>query len=241
MAVLSVKCLSKSFNAKKVVKNVSVTINNGEIIGLLGPNGAGKTTCFHMITGLIYPDGGSIHINDQEISNLSMDQRSYMGLGYLPQDASIFRKLTVAENIMAILQTRHDLTNQAMQQQLECLMQQFNITHLRNNLGTDISGGERRRVEIARALATKPLFLLLDEPFSGIDPISINEIQTIIKHLSEQGIGVLITDHNVRETLSICYRAYIVHEGQIIATGSAKQILENEQVQQTYLGNTFAL
>lgn len=241
MSVLSVKHLNKSFRSRKIVKNVNLTVNNSEIVGLLGPNGAGKTTSFHIIVGLIQPDNGSIHIDDHEISTLSVDQRSHMGLSYLPQEKSIFRKLTVAENIMAILQTRADLSEQKIQQKLESLMQEFHITHLRNNLGTDLSGGECRRAEIARALATNPLFLLLDEPFAGVDPISISEIQKIIHYLSQQGIGILITDHNVRETLSSCDRAYIVNEGQIIATGSPENILENEQVKKAYLGNDFSL
>lgn len=241
MDTLSARCLKKNFQSKEIVKNVSLTINNGEIVGLLGSNGAGKTTCFHMIIGLIYPDSGTIHINEQEISNLSIDQRSHIGLGYLPQEASIFRKLTVAENIMAILQTRRHITAKKMQQRLEELMQELHIKHLQKNLGIQLSGGERRRVEIARALATEPLFLLLDEPFAGIDPISISEIQKIMHYLRQQDIGILISDHNVRETLSSCDRAYIVHEGQIIASGSAEKIIGNKQVKANYLGQNFNL
>jgi lipopolysaccharide export system ATP-binding protein len=241
MATLSATGLKKSFHSRLIVKDISLSIQTGEIVGLLGPNGAGKTTCFHMIIGLVYPDAGDIHIDDLQISHLSTDQRSQMGLGYLPQETSIFRKLTVQENIMAILQTRPNMTQQKMQQRLDYLMQEFHIEHLHNNLGMTLSGGECRRVEIARALATDPLFLLLDEPFAGIDPLSIGEIQNLIQYLRQQGIGILITDHNVRETLSSCDRSYIVHEGQIIAAGSDRQILDNEQVRKTYLGNTFNL
>lgn len=241
MSVLSVKHLSKSYRSRWVVKDVSLTIHNGEIVGLLGPNGAGKTTSFHIIVGLIQSDGGTISINDREISNLPMDQRSQLGLGYLPQEASIFRRLTVAENIMAILQFQSKFNEDQAKQRLEDLLQEFHITHLRDNLGTSLSGGERRRVEIARSLATEPQFLLLDEPFAGIDPISVSDIQRITRYLCEHGIGILITDHNVRETLSNCDRAYIVSDGRIIAEGTPDKILENKHVQAVYLGDNFSL
>ncbi len=241
MSVLSVRHLSKSYHSRQVVKNVSLTVHGGEIVGLLGPNGAGKTTSFYMIVGLIQSDGGTIHINNREISSLPMDQRSHLGLGYLPQEASIFRKLTVEENIMAILQTRVNLSESKAEQRLENLLREFHITHLRNNVGTSLSGGERRRVEIARSLAAAPQFLLLDEPFAGIDPISVSDIQRITRHLSEHGIGILITDHNVRETLSSCDRAYIVNDGHVIVEGTPDKILENEQVRKVYLGDDFIL
>ena len=241
MSTLSAQGLSKHYRSRKVVKDVSLTVNTGEIVGLLGPNGAGKTTSFHMIVGLITSDTGTIHIDQREISRLPMDQRAHLGLGYLPQEASIFRKLTVKENIMAILQTLPNLSEIEAKKRLENLLQEFHITHLRDSLGFRLSGGERRRVEIARALAIEPDFLLLDEPFAGIDPISITDIQKITRYLSENNIGILITDHNVRATLSNCDRAYIVNDGHIIAKGSIDTILENEQVRQVYLGNTFAL
>lgn len=238
---LSVRHLSKSFQSRPVVKDVSLNVHSGEIIGLLGPNGAGKTTSFHMIVGLIPADTGSIHLNDTDLSRLPIDQRARLGLGYLPQEASIFRKLTVAENIMAILQTRQELDDAERRQRLEELMHQFHVARLRDSLGSSLSGGERRRVEIARALAMEPRFLLLDEPFAGIDPISISDIQNLTRRLSESGIGILITDHNVRETLGTCHRAYIVNDGQIIAAGEADEILANNQVREVYLGNDFRL
>ncbi len=241
MSILSVRHLSKSYQSRKVVADVSLTIQSGETIGLLGPNGAGKTTSFYMIVGLIASDNGTIHMDNREISRLSMDERSHMGLGYLPQEASVFRKLTVEENIMAILETRLPNDHLKATQRLELLLQEFHITHLRDNLGMSLSGGERRRLEIARALASEPRFLLLDEPFAGIDPISINDIQRLIHRLCEHGIGILITDHNVRETLGICDRAYIVNDGRILAEGSAEQILDNEQVREVYLGEEFSL
>lgn len=241
MSVLSVRHLTKSFSSRQVVKDISLSVHAGEIVGLLGPNGAGKTTSFHMIVGLIPSDDGTIHLNQLEISNLPMDKRSDLGLGYLPQEASIFRKLTVAENIMAILQTRQNLSETQIERRLENLMREFHISHLRDNLGTSLSGGERRRVEIARALATEPRFLLLDEPFAGIDPISINDIQRITRYLSQHGIGILVTDHNVRETLGTCDRAYIVYDGRIIAEGTPDEILENDQVRKVYLGDKFNL
>ncbi len=241
MSILSARHLSKSYSSRKVVSDVSLTIQSGETIGLLGPNGAGKTTSFYMIVGLVSSDNGTIHLNNQEISRLSMDERSHLGLGYLPQEASVFRKLTVEENIMAILETRLPNDHDKAKQRLELLLQEFHITHLRDNLGMSLSGGERRRLEIARALASEPRFLLLDEPFAGIDPISINDIQRLIHRLCDHGIGILITDHNVRETLGICDRAYIVNDGKILAEGSAEQILNNEQVRDVYLGEEFSL
>ncbi len=241
MSILSVRHISKSYQSRCVVKDVSLTVHAGEIVGLLGPNGAGKTTSFYMIVGLIPCDQGTIHLNDQEIGGLPMDQRSRLGLGYLPQETSVFRRLTVAENIMAILQTRPNLDKVQAQRRLDNLMREFHISHLRDNLGASLSGGEQRRVEIARALASEPRFLLLDEPFAGIDPISINDIQRITRYLSRHGIGILVTDHNVRETLGACDRAYIVNDGRIIAEGTPDQILENRQVREVYLGDQFIL
>jgi lipopolysaccharide export system ATP-binding protein len=241
MSLLSVQNLSKKYRKRQVVKDVSLTVNTGEIVGLLGPNGAGKTTSFHMVVGLIPSDSGKILINDRDISNLAMDRRARMGIGYLPQESSIFRKLTVEDNIMAILETRKNLSREESNNQLEALLQEFHVAHLRNSLGQSLSGGERRRVEIARALAVDPEFLLLDEPFAGIDPISITDIQRIIGYLSKRGLGILITDHNVRETLGSCDRAYIVNDGHIIAEGSPDQILANDHVRDIYLGNQFRM
>jgi lipopolysaccharide export system ATP-binding protein len=241
MSILSVQNLSKKYRSREVVRDVSITVNTGEIVGLLGPNGAGKTTSFHMVVGLIGCDNGKIQINGNDIGHLSMDKRARMGLGYLPQESSIFRKLSVEDNIMAILETRKSLSIEESKNQLEALLQEFHISHLRNNLGQSLSGGERRRVEIARALAVNPEFLLLDEPFAGIDPISISDIQRIIGYLSKRGLGILITDHNVRETLGSCNRAYIVVDGHIIAEGTPDQILANEKVRDIYLGEQFKM
>ncbi len=241
MSKLSAKNLQKSFRSRIVVHDVSLSVETGEIVGLLGPNGAGKTTSFHIIVGLIPADKGNIDIDGTEISNLSMDARSHLGLGYLPQQTSIFRRLSVSENIMAILETRKELSQQDRQNRLDRLLDEFHIAHLHNSLGASLSGGEKRRVEIARALASAPKFLLLDEPFAGIDPISINDIQQITRYLSENGIGILITDHNVRETLGSCDRAYIVNEGHIIAEGEPGDILANQQVRDVYLGEKFNL
>jgi lipopolysaccharide export system ATP-binding protein len=241
MSVLSAENLSKKYRRREVVRDVSINVGTGEIVGLLGPNGAGKTTSFHMVVGLIPCDKGKITINDHDISNLPMDRRARMGLGYLPQESSIFRKLSVEDNIMAILETRTNLSKEETNNQLEALLQEFHIAHLRNNLGMSLSGGERRRVEIARALAVDPQFLLLDEPFAGIDPISISDIQRIIRYLSKRGLGILITDHNVRETLGSCDRAYIVNDGHIIAEGNPEQILANAQVRDIYLGSQFRM
>lgn len=241
MSILSVRHLTKSFKKRQIVRDVSLNISSGEIIGLLGPNGAGKTTSFYMIIGLVPCDQGAIYLDNREISALPMDKRARLGLGYLPQEASVFRKLTVEENILALLQTRKNLSDKQMRNQLEGLMQEFHVSHLRDNLGMSLSGGERRRVEIARALATEPKFLLLDEPFAGIDPISISDIQRTTRYLAERGIGVLITDHNVRETLGICDRAYIVIDGQIVKEGTSDVILSDEQVRSVYLGEKFTL
>jgi len=233
--------LAKSYRKREVVKSVSLHIKGGEIVGLLGPNGAGKTTCFYMIVGLINNDSGVIRLNDKTISHLAMHQRAKLGIGYLPQEASVFRNLTVQQNILAILQLRKDLDSSARKQKLENLLEEFQIEHLRETDGISLSGGERRRVEIARALANNPEFILLDEPFAGVDPISVIEIQTIIRQLAERGIGVLITDHNVRETLGICDRAYVMGDGEVLAEGSPTQILENKIVRKIYLGDNFKL
>jgi len=233
--------LSKSYKNKQVVKNVSLSVNAGQIVGLLGPNGAGKTTSFYMIVGLVPNDNGKIIFNDKDVTLAPMHERARQGIGYLPQEASIFRKLTVTDNIMAILQTRKSLNEQERQEKLEHLLEEFNISHIKDNLGMSLSGGERRRVEIARALAAEPQFILLDEPFAGVDPISVGDIKKIIIHLKERGIGILITDHNVRETLDVCEHAYIVSRGEIIAEGDAEQILANQKVRDVYLGEQFTL
>ena len=241
MHVLRATSLAKSYRGKAVVKDVSLSVNSGQVVGLLGPNGAGKTTCFYMIVGSISGDAGKILLDDMDITNLPMHERARAGLGYLPQEASVFRKLTVAENILAILETRKNLNHDQRFERLESLLAEFHISHIRGSLGMSLSGGERRRVEIARALATEPAFILLDEPFAGVDPISVHDIKSIIQQLSTQGIGVLITDHNVRETLDICEKAYIVSEGQIIAEGSTEAILADEQVRRVYLGDDFRM
>jgi lipopolysaccharide export system ATP-binding protein len=241
MSTLQASNLAKSYKKRTVVIDVSIEVKRGEIVGLLGPNGAGKTTCFYMISGLVAADKGTIHINGQDISQLPMHGRARAGIGYLPQEASVFRKLTVSDNILAILETRKELSRAQRLEKLDTLLQEFHITHIKDSLGMALSGGERRRVEIARALATEPQFILLDEPFAGVDPISVNDIKQIITHLQERGIGVLITDHNVRETLAICEKAYIVSEGHIIAQGDAEAILANKQVKDVYLGNDFSL
>jgi len=233
--------LAKSYQGREVVKSVSLHIQSGDIIGLLGPNGAGKTTCFYMIVGLINNDKGRILLNDKAIDNLPIHQRAQRGIGYLPQEASVFRNLSVEDNIMAVLQLRKDLDQQQKSRQLEGLLEDFQITHIRENIGISLSGGERRRVEIARALANEPQFILLDEPFAGVDPISVIEIQNIIRQLARRHIGVLITDHNVRETLGICDRAYVMGEGKILADGEPAQILENKIVRKIYLGEDFRL
>lgn len=241
MSLLRAYHLAKAYKSRTIIADVSMTIENNQIVGLLGPNGAGKTTCFYMIIGIVPQDKGTILIDEEDITHLPMHGRARKGIGYLPQEASIFRKLTVAENILAILETRKDLNKKQRLQELDSLLEEFHITHLRNSLGMSLSGGERRRVEIARALASNPSFILLDEPFAGVDPISVNDIKAIITQLKNRGLGVLITDHNVRETLDICEKAYIVSEGKIIAEGSADVILANEQVRKVYLGDQFTL
>ena len=241
MASLHAQHLAKSYKKRRVVIDVSVTVSSGQIVGLLGPNGAGKTTCFYMIAGLVEADNGRVLIDELDITALPIHGRARAGIGYLPQEASIFRKLSVADNIMAILETRKDLDRKQRLAKMESLLQEFHITHIRDNLGMALSGGERRRVEIARALATDPKFILLDEPFAGVDPISVADIKEIVRHLKERGIGVLITDHNVRETLDICETAYIVSEGHIIASGNAAAILANDKVREVYLGEDFKL
>ncbi len=233
--------LAKSYKARAVVRDVSLYVDQGEIVGLLGPNGAGKTTCFYMIVGIIAADQGNIRLAEQEITRLAMHSRAKKGIGYLPQEASVFRKLSVSDNLMAILETRPELSKAQRKSLLDELLQEFHITHIRDSLGMSLSGGERRRVEIARALATEPKFILLDEPFAGVDPISVNDIKQTIRHLQERNIGILITDHNVRETLDICERAYIVSEGTILADGSPSDIMNNEQVRAAYLGDQFRL
>jgi lipopolysaccharide export system ATP-binding protein len=232
--------LSKQYKNRKVVDNVSLVIDSDEIVGLLGPNGAGKTTCFYMIVGLVDSDAGSILLNNDDLTGLAMHARAKLGISYLPQEPSVFRKLTVADNIMAILELRDDLPdNISRQKALKGLLQEFHLDHLRSSLGISLSGGERRRVEIARALAIEPKFILLDEPFAGIDPISIVDIKRIITQLHHRGLGILITDHNVKETLDICHRAYIVSEGKIIAEGNSQEILQNKKVREVYLGDEF--
>jgi lipopolysaccharide export system ATP-binding protein len=238
---LEARNLKKTFKTRTVVNGVNLHINRGECVGLLGPNGAGKTTCFYMIVGLQSCDEGQIILNDKNITQLAMDQRAKLGIGYLPQEASVFRKLTVAENIMAILQLRKDLSEQEREEKLDLLLQEFHISHLHASMGMALSGGERRRVEIARALAMEPSFILLDEPFAGVDPISVIDIKKIIQHLCQKGIGILITDHNVRETLDICERAYIVSQGKILCEGTPELILTNQQVRSVYLGEEFYL
>ncbi len=241
MSILKATDIRKSYKMLDVVKGISFEINSGEVVGLLGPNGAGKTTAFYIIVGLIASDNGSVSLNDRDITDLSMHQRANLGLGYLPQEASIFRKLTVEENILSILEYQKDLNDSEREQKLNRLLEELHIDHVKSSLGINLSGGERRRVEIARALAAKPSFILLDEPFAGVDPISVIDIQRIIKHLKDQNIGVLITDHNVRETLGICERAYILNEGDLIASGSPEQILSNNHVKEVYLGQDFKL
>jgi lipopolysaccharide export system ATP-binding protein len=241
MATLVCKNLCKAYKGRKVVKDISLEVSTGEVVGLLGPNGAGKTTCFYMIVGLVPMDNGSISIDDQDIGQLPMHERANMGIGYLPQEPSVFRKLTVEANIMAILETRQDLNTEQRHQRLETLLNELYISDRRETLGISLSGGERRRVEIARALASEPQFILLDEPFAGVDPISVIEIQKLIKHLQNLSIGVLITDHNVRETLQICDRSYIVNEGSVLTSGTQDRILANDAVKKVYLGEDFRM
>jgi lipopolysaccharide export system ATP-binding protein len=241
MTTLSAHHLGKQYKSRQVVKDVSLKVVSGEVVGLLGPNGAGKTTSFYMIVGLITCEQGSIYLDEQNITRYPMHKRAQMGLGYLPQEPSIFRKLTVADNIMAILEIQKHLNKAGRKQRLDSLLGELHIEHLRNNVGMSLSGGERRRVEIARALASEPRFILLDEPLAGIDPLSVLDIQRIIAHLCSLDIGILITEHNVRETLDICNRAYIVNEGTLIAEGTPESILQNEQVREVYLGQNFKI
>lgn len=241
MSVLKAEGLAKSYKSRQVLRDLSLQVASGEVVGLLGPNGAGKTTAFYMIVGLIPCERGSIFLDQRNVSSLPMHRRAQLGMGYLPQEASVFRKLSVADNIMAILETRPKMDEVDRNARLSELLNELHIDHVRDTLGMSLSGGERRRVEIARALAAEPQFILLDEPFAGVDPLSVQDIQRIIKHLSEKGIGILITDHNVRETLDICSRAYIVSQGSVIAMGTAEQILANPQVREVYLGQDFVL
>ncbi|MCE2572104.1 LPS export ABC transporter ATP-binding protein [Motilimonas eburnea] len=241
MAILQAKDLAKSYKNRRVVNGVSLQVETGQIVGLLGPNGAGKTTTFYMVVGLVKRDEGQIFINDEEISSQPMHVRAQKGIGYLPQEASIFRRLTVSQNIMAILEIRDELSAEQKQDRLNELLEEFHITHIKDSKGMALSGGERRRVEIARALAADPQFILLDEPFAGVDPISVIDIKKIIEHLRDRGLGVLITDHNVRETLDVCEYSYIVSHGEMIATGTPDEILQDEQVKRVYLGDQFKL
>jgi lipopolysaccharide export system ATP-binding protein len=241
MDTLQASHLAKTYKGRQVVRDVSLSINQGEIVGLLGPNGAGKTTCFYMMVGLVAADTGQVTIGDTKLTAMPIHQRAAHGLAYLPQDSSIFRTLSVEDNILAILETRTDLSSAEKQRKLESLLTEFQITHIRHNKGMSLSGGERRRTEIARSLATEPKFILLDEPFAGVDPISVAAIKQIITHLKSRNIGILLTDHNVRETLDICEKAYIVSEGQIIAEGNTETILNNEKVREVYLGDQFTI
>lgn len=241
MPTLYAEHLAKSYKNRQVVKDVSLNVKAGEIVGLLGPNGAGKTTTFYMVVGLVRHDQGRILIDDQDISVLPMHDRAKQGIGYLPQEASIFRRLSVYDNLMAVLQIRKDLTDAERKARADELISEFHIEHIRDSLGQSLSGGERRRVEIARALAANPQFILLDEPFAGVDPISVIDIKKIIVNLKERGLGVLITDHNVRETLDVCERAYIVGNGQMIASGTPEDVLNNPDVKRVYLGDQFKL
>ncbi|MDH3413195.1 MAG: LPS export ABC transporter ATP-binding protein [Gammaproteobacteria bacterium] len=241
MSTLAARGLAKRYSSRAVVNDVSFSVESGEVVGLLGPNGAGKTTSFYMVTGLVPADAGRVHLNGNDITDLPIHQRARLGLGYLPQEPSVFRKLTVAQNIMAILETRPGYDQSDRERRLGKLMKDLNVSHLHDHRGDSLSGGERRRVEIARALAAEPRFMLLDEPFAGVGPISVSDIQRIIRFLSQRSIGVLITDHNVRETLGICDRAYIVNNGRIIAEGDSEVILKDAQVREVYLGHDFRL
>ena len=241
MSLLTARNLSKRYRSRQVVQDLSLEIATGEVVGLLGPNGAGKTTSFYMIVGLVQADGGQVMLDNEDITRCTLDQRARLGVGYLPQEASVFRKLTVAENILAVLELRRGMDRVARLSRLERLLEELRIGHVRDTLGMALSGGERRRVEIARALAAEPRFILLDEPFAGVDPLSVADIQRIMSELAERGFGVLITDHNVRETLSVCGRAYIVDQGTVIASGTAAQVLANQRVREVYLGESFVL
>jgi len=241
MSILETKDLCKSYKGLEVVKNINISVESGQVVGLLGPNGAGKTTSFYMVVGLVRSNSGRILLNGQDISHLPMHSRAKLGIGYLPQEPSIFRKLTVSENLMAVLETDKRLSPQQRSQRVEQLLEEFNIGHKRDTLGISLSGGERRRAEIARCIALKPYFILLDEPFAGIDPISVGDIQQIIDYLRNTGIGIIITDHNVRETLDICDHSYILSEGQVLTEGTAKQILSHQGVRDVYLGSNFKI
>ena len=241
MNLLSAINLQKSYSGRRIIKNVSIEVSQGQIVGLLGPNGAGKTTCFYMIVGLVKLDSGQVKINDHDASVMPIHERARLGIGYLPQEASIFRGLTVEDNILAILETRPDLDEKKRLALLKKLLSEFRIEKIKNNIGQSLSGGERRRVEIARALASEPNFILLDEPFAGVDPISVNDIKDTIRQLKSRGIGILITDHNVRDTLDICESAYIIGEGKVIAAGTPKEIISNSKVKDSYLGSDFSL
>jgi lipopolysaccharide export system ATP-binding protein len=241
MAILTATHLIKAYNKRNVVNGVSLTVSTGEVVGLLGPNGAGKTTSFYMLVGLVKADAGEITLDAMSITHYPMHIRAAHGIGYLPQEPSVFRRLSVADNLRAVLQIRSDLNAAQTEHIIEALLEEFHIPHLRDQMAYSLSGGERRRVEIARALASNPLFILLDEPFAGVDPISVEDIKVIIMHLKDRGIGVLITEHNVRETLGICNRAYIINEGKVIAEGDAELIVAHEQVRKVYLGNNFSL
>jgi len=241
MSTLRINNLVKKYKSRTVVDDASFDVHSGEVVGLLGPNGAGKTTCFYMVVGLVQADEGSIHLDDKNLTQLPMHARAKQGVGYLPQEASVFRKLSVEDNIMAVLEAKKEFNAKQRQEKMDALIDDLQIDHIRKNTGLSLSGGERRRVEIARALASQPAFILLDEPFAGVDPISVIEIQKIVKHLIDHDIGVLITDHNVRETLGICNRAYILNDGKIIAQGKPEEILSNEEVREVYLGRDFRL
>ena len=241
MSRLEARELSKSYSGRKVIESVSLHVDSGEVVGLLGPNGAGKTTCFYMIVGLVPSDGGSVWLDDQDLTPAPMHVRARNGVGYLPQEASVFRKLSVADNLLAVLEMRKDLSRRERADKMENLLQELHIEHLRDQKGMSLSGGERRRVEIARALAMEPRFILLDEPFAGVDPISVIDIQRIVEHLTERNIGILITDHNVRETLGICSRAYIIGNGHTLAEGPPDDILQNQEVRDVYLGDNFRM
>ena len=239
--MLSARGLRKRYQSREVVHSFALDLSAGEVVGLLGPNGAGKTTCFYMIVGLVPADAGSITLDGEDITALPMHERARRGVGYLPQEASVFRKLSVADNLLAVLELRRDLDAKARRTEMQSLLEEFQVTHVAEQLGASLSGGERRRVEIARSLAANPRLILLDEPFAGVDPISVGEIQKIVRHLRQRGIGVLITDHNVRETLGICDRAYILNEGSVLAQGSPDAVLANPDVRRVYLGDAFRL
>jgi lipopolysaccharide export system ATP-binding protein len=239
--MLSAQGLQKRFRARQVVRDFAFSIREGEVVGLLGPNGAGKTTCFYMVVGLIQADAGTIKLDQQDITGLPMHARAKLGIGYLPQEASVFRRLSVSDNIMAVLELRDNMTTRQREDELESLLDELKIAHIAEQKGISLSGGERRRVEIARALAARPRYMLLDEPFAGVDPISVGEIQRIVRHLKERGIGVLITDHNVRETLGICDRAYILNDGEVLSRGTPQHILADEKVREVYLGREFRI